>query len=133
MSAKSIAVGIAKAEAGPAIMIGIGVIVLLYVVPKIIRGIFTNQNPLTNGQTDAQGNPVTAYAETTTPVLGTLGAAANSVSGGVFASIGEWLGGTVADLTMPYDPNSPASGVNRNQVVSPNYVNDISQLGGEWQ
>jgi hypothetical protein len=133
MSAKSIAAGIAKAEAGPLIMVAGVAIVVLYVLPKVIRGIFTNKNPLTNNQTDADGNPVTAYSETTTPVIGTLGAAANTVSGGTLASIGEWLGGKLADITMPYDPNSPSSGVNRTQVVTPNYVNDVSQLGGEWQ
>lgn len=116
------------AGADAIIFIGLG-LVALYVVPKIIRGIFTNNNPLTNNQTDAQGNQVTAYSETQTPVIGTLGAAANSVSGGTLASIGEWLGNKIADITMPYDPNAPASGVNRNQVVAPNYVNDVSQLG----
>jgi hypothetical protein len=109
-------------------MVGGIAIVVLYVLPKVIRGIFTNKNILTNNQTDAQGNQVTAYSDTQTPVIGTLGAAANTVSGGVLASIGEWLGNTVADITMPYDPNAPASGVNRAQVVAPNYVNDIDQL-----
>lgn len=132
MSAKSILAGVAKAEAGPLILVAGVALVVLYVLPKVIRGIFTNQNPLTNNQTDAQGNTVTAYSETTTPVIGTLGAAANSVSGGVLASIGEWLGGAVANITMPYDPNSPASGVNRTQVVTPNYVNDVGQLGGTF-
>lgn len=138
MKAASAALGRAiGAEAlGPVIMVGGVAIIVLYVLPKVIRGIFTNKNPLTNNQTDAQGNPVTAYSETQTPVIGTLGAAANTVSGGVLASIGEWLGNKVADITMPYDPNAPASGVNRNQVVSPNYVDDINQLnvpnGDTW-
>lgn len=135
MSAKSIVAGIAKAEAGPLILVASGAFLLLYVLPKVIRGVFTNQNPLTNHQTDAQGNPVTAYSDTTVPVVGTLGAAANSLSGGTLASIGEWFGGLAAKVAGldSYDPNSPATASNRTQVVTPNYVNDIDQLGGTWQ
>jgi hypothetical protein len=118
---------IASEVAGPLLLIAGGAVLVLYVLPKVLKGIFTNKNPVTNNQTDAYGNPVTAYSETTTPIIGTLGAAANSVSGGTLASIGEWLGGKIADITMPYDPNAPAT--TRQQVVTPNNVSDVSELG----
>jgi len=120
---------IASEAVGPLLLIGGGAILVLYVLPKVLRGIFTNNNPITNNQTDAQGNPVTAYSETQTPVIGTLGAAANTVSGGTLASIGEWLGNKLADITMPYDPNAPGPAATRSQVVTPNNVSDVSELG----
>lgn len=108
----------------------VGVVVAYYVLKKILPvagGLVSGNNAITANQTDASGNVVDAYQGG--GVLGTLGASANSASGGILASIGEWIGGKVADATMPYDPNSPASGVNRTQVVTPNYVNDVDQLG----
>jgi hypothetical protein len=119
---------LASEAIGPLILIGGGAFLVLYVIPKVLRGIFTNNNPITNNQTDAQGNPVTAYSETQTPIVGTLGAAANTVSGGTLASIGEWLGNALADVTMPYDPNSQAPATTRSQVVTPNNVSSLDEI-----
>lgn len=60
-------------------------------------GLLTGNNALTEGATNAAGDPVSAYEGA--GVLGTLGAGVNAVSGGVYASIGEWLGGRVYDWT----------------------------------
>jgi hypothetical protein len=127
-----------KSIEGQYAVIGIvGVVVLYYVLKKVLPlagGLVSGNNAITQNQTDASGAPVTAYQGA--GVLGTLGAATNSASGGSFASIGEWIGGTLADLTGSYDPNSPLTGSNRTQVVTPNYVSDVSDLStgsdGSW-
>lgn len=112
----------------------VGLVVVYYVLKKAlpaVGGLVSGNNAITQNQTDGAGQPVTAYQGA--GVAGTLGAAANSASGGYFASIGEWIGGKAADLLQPaYDPNSPLTGSNRTQVVTPNYVNDLAQLGGTW-
>lgn len=59
-------------------------------------GIVTGDNPITRGATDAAGRPVTAY--TGAGVVGTAGAAVNAASGGVLATVGDWLGGAAFDL-----------------------------------
>lgn len=82
-------------------------IVVLYMGYKAVKGaasaavnagagLLTGDNAITQNQTDASGNPVTAYEGA--GVAGTLGAAANSVSGGTLASLGDWIGGKVYDL-----------------------------------
>lgn len=53
-------------------------------------GIVTGENELTKG-TPYEG----------AGVLGTVGAAANAASGGVFQEFGEWLGGKTYDLLHP--------------------------------
>lgn len=106
-----------------------------YLAKKILPqagGLVTGNNAITQNQTDAQGNAVTAYQGA--GVAGTLGAAANSASGGILSSIGEWIGSKVADVTMPYDPNSTQpTGVTRDQVVTPNFVPDIGAVTGQSQ
>ncbi|HWI12109.1 MAG TPA: hypothetical protein VNU48_12325, partial [Burkholderiaceae bacterium] len=54
-------------------------------------GLLTGNNAITENQTNAAGEKTTAYQGA--GVLGTMGAATNSASGGVFASWGEDLGG----------------------------------------
>ena len=68
-------------------------------------GVLTGNNTLTQTATNAAGERVTAYEGA--GVLGTLGAATNAASGGTLASFGEWLGGTVYELTHD-DPIKPA-------------------------
>jgi hypothetical protein len=110
----------------------VGVLVLFYVLKKILPvagGLVTGNNVITANQTDASGQPVDAYQGA--GVLGTLGAATNSASGGILASIGEWIGGKAADLTLP--SGASPIGTTRDQVVTPNYVSDIAQTGaGDW-
>ena len=64
-----------------------------------VAGYVSGDNALTKTATNAAGQPVTAYQGA--GPLGTLGAAANAVSGGVLATFGGWLGGAVYDLTHP--------------------------------
>ena len=59
-------------------------------------GLLTGNNSLTAG---------TPYAGD--GVAGTLGAAANSVSGGGLADIGSWIGGKLFDLTHPSAAAAP--------------------------
>ena len=98
-----------------AIIVG-GVCVLAYlayrVVPKIgeaAGGLVSGDNAITNNQTNASGEKTIAYVGA--GVLGTLGAAANTASGGVLASVGEWLGGKVYDLTHD-EPGEPVNPIN---------------------
>lgn len=69
-------------------------------------GLVTGDNAITRNQTNAAGEKVTAYEGA--GVLGTLGAAANSVSGGMFATWGQSLGGWFYDATHD-DPIATAT------------------------
>jgi hypothetical protein len=86
------------------ILIGAGVLVAGFVLYKLTTkaaavagGVLSGNNALTQNQHNADGTPQTAYVGAGLP--GTLGAAANTVSGGIFSSIGDWLGGGLYDLT----------------------------------
>lgn len=68
-------------------------------VGKQAVGLVTGDNFITQNQHTLDGEEETAYQGK--GVLGTLGAATNSVSGGGFASIGESVGGWIFDLTHP--------------------------------
>lgn len=71
-----------------------------------VAGIVTGDNFITQNQHDWSGEKVTAYQDK--GVLGTVGAAANSASGGAFASWGSSLGGWIYDATHDdYNPNAP--------------------------
>lgn len=94
---------------GVVVIAGVAIAVL-YIGYKVIKGaataavtgaagLVTGNNVVTANQTDLNGDTVTAYQGA--GVAGTLGAATNSVSGGALASLGEWLGGKVYDLTHP--------------------------------
>lgn len=76
-------------------------IVVVYVVGKKLAtagaGLVTGNNAITQNQVNAAGEKTTAYEGA--GVVGTVGAVANSASGGVFASWGENLGGWVYELT----------------------------------
>ncbi len=61
-----------------------------------VGGVASGNNALTEG---------TAYAGK--GVAGTLGAAVNTASGGIFERFGSWIGGQIADATDDYDPNAP--------------------------
>ena len=60
-------------------------------------GLVTGNNVVTQNQANADGVKTTAYEGA--GVLGTMGAAANSVSGGWFATMGENIGGWIYDTT----------------------------------
>lgn len=68
-------------------------------VANVVGGVVSGDNAITRNQTNADGETVTAYQGA--GVLGTLGAAANSASGGVLASAGEKLGGWLFDVFGP--------------------------------
>jgi hypothetical protein len=83
-----------------AVLIGVGAVALVglaWLARKQIAaaasaagGLVTGNNALTEG---------TAYEGA--GVVGTLGAAANSASGGALGDFGSWLGGAVYDITHP--------------------------------
>lgn len=88
-----------------AIPLAIGAIVILggvyLILSKIAKdaadaaaGIVSGDNVVTRNQTNYSGETTDAYVNK--GVLGTLGAATNSASGGIFATIGEKLGGWFA-------------------------------------
>lgn len=60
-------------------------------------GIVTSNNALTYNATNSSGDKVSAY--TGVPVVGTLGAATNALSGGYLADLGGWIGRKTYDLT----------------------------------
>lgn len=122
----------------PVVLLGLGIVAVLVVyyvskhaiagavaaggaVADAAGGVLTGNNRLTTG---------TEYAGT--GVLGTLGAATDAVGGGVFSSIGDAIGGTLADWFQPAPATAQsAQGVNRAQVVTPNNISDISDaIGG---
>lgn len=84
-----------EAVAGAAV-ICVG-IYLLSKLTGVAGGVLSGDNALTQNATDSNGNRVTAYQGA--GVLGTAGAAANTVSGGYLATFGTWLGGKAYDLT----------------------------------
>jgi hypothetical protein len=68
--------------------------VLYYLTSKTIKdvasgaaGVLSGNNAITQNQTNASGQKVTAYEDA--GVLGTLGAAFNSLSGGTLSTIGQ--------------------------------------------
>ena len=78
----------------------VALVVLWYLstrAAKIAGGIVTGNNALTQSQTDASGSKVTAYEGA--GILGTLGAAFNTASGGVLASAGEKVADTFASFS----------------------------------
>ena len=66
-------------------------------VAETAVGLVSGNNTLTEHATNADGTPQTAYQGV--PVLGTMGAAANAVSGGYLSEFGGWLGRKTYDLT----------------------------------
>lgn len=60
-------------------------------VAKAAGGVISGDNVVTNNQTNFAGEKTDAYVGK--GVAGTVGAAVNSASGGLFASIGESIGG----------------------------------------
>ena len=60
---------------------------------------------LTTTARNAAGQRVTAYEGA--GAVGTLGAAANAASGGYLATLGQWLGGAVFDITHPGEVTPP--------------------------
>lgn len=136
-----------KGPVGQYLILGVGGLVAVYVlfkyvVPKLpavaTKGIgegignalnALNQglgnNDLTKQQTDFAGNSVDYSGH---GAISALGAETNSLLGGIPASIGNWLGGVLPGSGNDYDPNaSTPSAVNRDQVVTQNYVTDIGQ------
>lgn len=83
------------AIAGAAAVVGL----VLLKFSGAAQGALTGDNALTRNATNADGQPVTAYQGA--GVVGTLGAATNAASGGYLASLGQWLGGAIFDLTHP--------------------------------
>lgn len=111
-------------------VLGIIGLVVVYVVGKGIAkgvssaasaaadtagGVLSGNNALTQG-TPYQG----------AGVAGTLGAAANTVSGGVLEQLGNWIGGLLPGSGNDYNPNAPQA-VNRDQVT-PNNFNQASDI-----
>lgn len=131
-----------KTKEGQWVVLGLVAIVVVYYVGKKVAGaavaaggavvdaaggVLSGNNRLT------QGTPYEG-----TGVLGTAGAAANTVSGGSLQKVGDWIASWLPGAGNDYDPNAvtPAEssgqssqGLTRTQVVTPNYVSDISQTG----
>ena len=86
---------ILKGPAGWAVVIGVGGLVVWLLWNKAKQA----------GQAVLNVNRGTPYAGA--GVVGTLGNATNQVLGGAPQSFGEWLGGSIYDLThAAYDPNA---------------------------
>ena len=123
MAAKEIA-RIAESPAGLGIVIIVGLTVLYYIgksflsgakdaagaVANGVGGVLSGNNSITENQVDSQGNKVDAYQGA--GILGTLGAATNTLSGGSLATIGESLGGWL------YDEFNSAPGLPANAATS---------------
>ena len=134
-----------KSEAGQYIALGVVALLVVYFVTKqaakaagavasAAGGVLTGNNALTAG-TPYQG----------AGVAGTLGAAANDVSGGVLQNVGDYIGNKLADwfqsaptAATPADSTgASAQAINRDQVSAGNFnqTPDISATGvsaGGW-
>lgn len=93
-----------KLALGAALIIG----VVYYLGRKTIKnvasaasGIISGNNVVTQNQTNASGEKVTAYEGK--GVLGTIGATANTVSGGALASLGQKIGSGLFSIFGPKD------------------------------
>lgn len=76
-------------------------------------GLVSGNNAITEGTVYAGGG-----------VLGTVGAATNSASGGVLESIGDSLGSWWYDVVNgEYDPNAPTAPQSRKQAVGDQFYN----------
>lgn len=110
-------------EVDGTVMIAAGVAALLvvwYVVRKakdVIPGALSGDNALTRGATNADGSAQTGYVGA--GPLGTLGAATNAASGGYLSSFGDWLGGTVYDLTHADPTSDPSTAAANAQPAAP--------------
>ena len=103
-----------------AVAVGMGVLVVGFLLYKTAQaapaavaaavdmgtGLVTGNNAITQNQTNADGEKTTAYEGA--GILGTLGGAFNSASGGWFATTGEQIGGWIYDTThtTPQDPKT---------------------------
>jgi hypothetical protein len=86
--------------AGVALVIGVVYLLSRQAIKEtaaVAAGVVSGNNAITQNQTDFDGNKVSAYEGR--GVLGTLGAATNSASGGTLASVGGYLGSKFYDLT----------------------------------
>lgn len=123
-----------QGPAGWALVLGVGGLVVWLLHDKLKKdlgdaakgaaGFVSGDNVVTQHQTNYAGETVDAYQGK--GVLGTLGGAANSASGGAFASFGEWISGTFFDPNAGYDPNAdgyiaPVVLQSRKQAISDNY------------
>ena len=89
----------------------LGVLVVLGML-DVAGGIVSGNNALTQNQTNADGERVDAYEGK--GVAGTVGAAANTVSGGILASVGQAIGRWTFDVFGPkVDINAPAPKLDR--------------------
>ena len=125
-----------ESEEGQWVVLGLVAVIVVYYVGKHViagatqaagaaasaaGGVLSGNNSLTQG-TPYQG----------AGILGTLGAATNTVSGGALQSAGESLGDWLYDTFNPSISSTAAPAANRDQVVTPNYVTDLSQVTGSW-
>jgi hypothetical protein len=107
----------------------VGIVVLYFIAKKTVTaaagavgGVVSGNNALTSG---------TPYAGA--GILGTLGAAFNSASGGALQSAGESLGSGLFSLFGGSTASATAQGTQaatRDQVVTPNYIDDLSGAVG---
>lgn len=69
-----------------------------------VAGVLTGNNAITKNASNSAGEKVTAYEGA--GILGTLGAGANAISGGWFATLGENVGGWIYETANP-EPVKP--------------------------
>jgi hypothetical protein len=119
-----------QTKEGQWVVLGLVAVVVVYYIGKKVVGaaghaagavVNTAAGAISGNNALTQG---TAYQGA--GILGTLGAAFNSASGGGLASIGEWLGGKVADATLPDPTAQSTQATNRDQVVTQNFLPDVS-------
>jgi hypothetical protein len=93
---------------GTTLLVGgaLALLAVLYIVkkgPSFVKGAVTGDNALTRSATNADGSAQTAYVGA--GPAGTLGAAANSATGGWLSTAGDWFATKLGDLTIR-DPNA---------------------------
>ena len=113
---------------GAALLIGVAYFLARKTVKDTVNlgaGLVSGNNAITQHQTNAAGEKTAAYQGA--GVVGTIGAATNSASGGVFASIGESIGGWLYDATHS-DPLADAQAKYQKPPATTN--SQAGELGG---
>lgn len=114
-----------NSDAGLLLAGAVALAVVYFVGKKVLTGAASAAGGVVSGNNALTAG--TPYAGA--GVAGTLGAAANSASGGVLSNIGGTLGDWLYNTFHPASATAQAAqGTSRQQVVTGNYVNDLGTL-----
>lgn len=111
-----------KGPLGYAVVLGVGGIVL-YLLWDKLTGLAKDAADTVGGAVSGNNAVTRGTVYEGAGVAGTVGAVANTASGGLLEDVGSWIGGKIFDWTHDeYDPNAPVL-QSRKQAVGDNFYN----------